>query len=83
MRPLSAYGLMAESHWREFLPRLVSELEARGQLQTMLLEAEDRTEAELDQMRRHLIGQGLTPQQAHAQAWELVREHYLFLPPEE
>ena len=48
----------------------------------MLLDAEERTEAELDSLRRHFIQQGLTPQQAHGRAWEIVRERYLFLPPE-
>ena len=33
MKPLTQYGRMAERHWREFLPRMVAELEARGQLQ--------------------------------------------------
>jgi hypothetical protein len=48
----------------------------------MLLEAEERTEAELDSLRRCLIQQGLPPQQAHDRAWEMVREQYIFLPPE-
>ena len=61
---------------------MVAELEARGQLHAMLLEAEEQTEAELDSLRRHFIQQGLTPQQAHDRAWEIVRERYLFLPPE-
>jgi len=73
---------MAEKHWREFLPKMVAELEAKGQLQAMVLEAENKTEAELDSLRRHLIQQGLTPQQAQDRAWEIVRERYIFLPPE-
>ena len=48
----------------------------------MLLEAEERTDAEVDSLRRHLIQQGLTPRQAHDRAWEIVRDRYLFLPPE-
>jgi hypothetical protein len=48
----------------------------------MVLEAEEKTEADLDSLRRHLIQQGLTPQQAHDRAWEIVRERYIFLPPE-
>jgi formate dehydrogenase maturation protein FdhE len=83
MRPLTQYGWLAEKHWREFLPRMVAELEAKDQLHAMLLEAEDQTERELDSLRRHFIHQGLTPQQAHDQAWEIVRERYIFLPPEE
>ena len=61
---------------------MVSELEAKGQLHLMLLEAEEKTEAEMDRLRRLLIQQGRTAQQAHDQAWEMVREKYIFLPPE-
>jgi hypothetical protein len=83
MRPLTHYGRMAEKHWREVRPRMVAELEAQGRLHQMLLAAEDRTEVELDSLRRHFIQQGLTPQQAHDRAWEIVRERYIFLRPEE
>lgn len=82
MQPLTQYGRMAEQHWRQFCPKLVAQLEASGQLHAMLLEAEERTEADLDSLRRHFIQQGLTSQQAHDRAWEIVRERYLFLPPE-
>ena len=82
MQPLTPYGRMAEQHWRQFLPRMVAELEAQGRLDAMLLEAEEQTDAELDQLRRQLMAQGLTAQQAHDQAWELVRTRYIFLPPE-
>ena len=82
MKPLTRYARMAENHWRQFCPKLVAQLEASGQLHAMLLVAEEQTEAELDSLRRHFIQQGLTPQQAHDRAWEIVRERYLFLPPE-
>ena len=82
MEPLTHYGRLAEKHWREFCPKLVAELEAAGRLEEMLLEAEEKTEAELDTLRRHFIWQGLTPQQAHDRAWEMVRERYILLPPE-
>ncbi len=82
MKPLTQYGLLAEKHWREFLPKMVATLEAEGRLQEILLEAEERTEAEMDQLRRQLLKQGLTAQQAHDRAWEIVRERYLLLPPE-
>ncbi len=82
MRPLTQYGKMAERHWREFRPKLVAELEATGRLHEMLLEAEEMTDGELDRARRQLIQQGLTPQQAHDRAWEMVRTRYIFLPPE-
>jgi hypothetical protein len=62
---------------------MVAELEATGRLHEMLLEAEEKTEKELDALRRHLIREGLTPQQAHDRAWEVVRERYILIPPEE
>jgi type I restriction-modification system DNA methylase subunit len=78
---LTQYGMMAEKHWREFLPKMVMKLEAMGKLQQMLLEAEDKTEEELSALRRKLMNQGLTAQQAHDWAWETVREKYIFLTP--
>ena len=83
MNPLTQYGRMAEKHWRNFLPKMVADLEASGRLHQMLLEAEEKTESEMDELRRHLIQQGLTPQQAHDRAWEIVRERYILLPPED
>ncbi len=82
MKPLTQYGLMAEKHWREHCPRMVAEMERAGTLHEMLLDAEEKTEDEMDEIRRKLIQQGLTPQQAHDQAWEMVRERYILLPPE-
>ena len=83
MKPLTQYRLMAERHWREFRPKMVTELEGKGLLHEMLLSAEEQTDKELDQFRRRLICRGLTPQQAHDQAWEMVRGRYIFLPPED
>ena len=82
MKSLTQYGQMAEKHWREFLSQMVAELEAKDLLQTMLEEAERKTEMEMDQLQRQLMKQGLTAQQAHDRAWEMVRERYIFLPPE-
>ena len=82
MKPRTRYGRLAEEHWRLWLPRMVADLEAQGRLHALLLEAEERTEAELDSLRRHFIQQGLTPQQAQDRAWEIVRSRYIFLPPE-
>jgi hypothetical protein len=83
MQPLTQYGRLAEKHWREFRPKMVRELEAKGLLHQMLLEAEEKTKDELDTLMRELRQQGLTAQQAHDQAWEMVRERYILLSPEE
>jgi len=74
---------MAEKHWREFLPKMARELEAKGLLQRTLLEAEEKTKDEMANLRIELMKQGLTADQAHRQAWEMVREKYILLPPEE
>ena len=79
---LTQYGRMAERHWREFLPNLVAEMEARGILQEMLLQAEEKTASEMHDLTMQFQRQGLTAQQAHDRAWELVREKYILLPPE-
>ena len=83
MIPLTQYGKMSENHWREFLPRMVRELEVNGRLYEMLLEAEEKTKDEMATLRIQLMKQGLTADQAHRQAWEMVREKYILLPPEE
>ena len=82
MKALTQYGRQAEKHWREHRPKMVRELEAKGQLNQMLLEAEEKTKDEMATLRTELMQRGSTPQQAHAQAWEMVREKYIFLPPE-
>jgi uncharacterized protein YggE len=82
MKALTQYGTMAEKHWREHRPKMVRELEASGQLQTMLLEAEEKTKEEMATLRTQLMKQGKTAEQAHRQAWEIVRERYILLPEE-
>jgi hypothetical protein len=81
---LTQYGLMAEGHWREFRPKMVREMEATGTLMEALFEAQERTIGEMEALTRQLeTEQKLTPQQAHDQAWEMIREKYILLPPEE
>jgi len=82
MSELLSYGLMAEKHWREHCPRLVKELETEHRLRAALVEAQERTTADMDRLIRQFRRQGLNPQQAHDQAWELVREKYILLRPE-
>ena len=81
---LTQYGLMAEKHWREFRPKMVRELEAQGRLTEALWEAQETTLDEMEVLTRKLEReQLLTPQQAQTQAWELIREKYILLPPED
>ena len=61
---------------------MVRKLVRTGQMTTSLLEAQERTQNEMETLIRTFRRQGLNPQQAHDQAWELVREKYILLPPE-
>ncbi len=80
---LTQFGLMAERHWREFRPTMVRELEAKGTLMEALFEAQETTLDEMETLTRTLeTEQGLTMQQAQDQAWEMIREKYILLPPE-
>ena len=81
---LTQYGVMAEKHWREFRPAMVREMEAKGTLMAALFEAQETTLDEMETLTRKLeTEQGLTMQQAETQAWEMIREKYILLPPEE
>ena len=80
---LTQYGLMAEKHWREFRPKIVQQLEKEGRLMEALWEAQETTLDEMEVLTRKMEReQGLTPGQAQVTAWELVREKYILLPPE-
>lgn len=83
MTPLTQYGRMAENHWREYRPKMVREMEQKGILHQMLLEAEEKTKDEMAALRTQLMQQGSTAQQAQTQAWEMVREKYILLSEEE
>ena len=83
MKALTQYGRQAEKHWREHRPKMVRYLERKGLLHPMLLEAEEKTKDEMATLRTDLIQRGSTAQQAQTQAWEMVREKYILLPPEE
>lgn len=82
MNTLTQYGMMAEKHWREHCPKMVRELEQKGLLRQMLMEAEEKTKDEMATLRLELMKQGKTADQAHRQAWEMVRERYILLPAE-
>jgi len=82
MTELLTYGRMAEAHWRDHCPRRVREMERTDQLTAALREAPQWTLDEMERLMRDFRRQGLNPQQAHDQAWELVRERYLLIPPE-
>jgi hypothetical protein len=82
-QPPQQYIVLAERHWRTWLPRLVAELERTGQLQTKLREAAASTVADTVALQQHFHSQGMTPAQASQRAWEIACTRYLFLQPEE
>jgi hypothetical protein len=65
----------ADEHWKENQPQMYQRLKESGQLQASLQQAAQQTAAELEE----LVGQGVP----RDQAWEQVREKYLFPPEEE
>jgi hypothetical protein len=73
---------MAEKHWREFRPNMVKQMEATGELLEMLYEAQEKTKDEMADLTQKLIRENYTPDQAHRTAWEVVRERYILLTPE-
>ena len=79
---LTQYGRMAEKHWREFRPNMVKQMEATGELLEMLYEAQEKTKDEMADLTQKLIRENYTPDQAHRTAWEMVRERYILLTPE-
>ena len=79
---LTQYGRMAEKHWREFRPNMVKQMEATGELLEMLYEAQEKTKDEMADLTQKLIRENYTPDQAHRTAWEIVRERYILLTPE-
>ena len=79
---LTQYGRMAEKHWREFRPNMVKQMEATGELLEMLYDAQEKTKDEMADLTQKLIRENYTPDQAHRTAWEMVRERYILLTPE-
>ena len=83
MTTLTQYGLMAEEALAGISSPNGAGTGVEGRLQEMLLEAEEKTKDEMEEITRNLISeQGYTPYQAERAAWEIVRERYILLPPE-
>jgi hypothetical protein len=63
---------------------MVRDLEAKGLLKQTLFEAQEATIEAMEALTRQLeTEQKLTPQQAHDQAWEMIRGKYILLPTED
>ena len=60
----------------------VADAEEKGILREMLFDAQAKTKDEMVDLIQQLQQQGLTADQAHQRAWEMVREKYILLPPE-
>ena len=75
MGRLGPWGLQAKEHWKEHRPKMYRQLEESGRLEDALYAAQELTVAAM----ADLIERGVN----WYQAWELIREEWLFLPSEE
>ena len=66
--------VMADDHWREYLPTMYKEMQAEKSLVKYLHQAAKSTARDMDAM----IDAG----QTYDQAWEIARSRYLLLTPE-
>lgn len=66
---------LARESWKENNPKLYKELNRSGKLGQALRQAAERTHEEMSELE----AQGMSNQDA----WEMTREKYLLLPPEE
>ena len=64
----------AKAHWKEWRPREFKALQKEGRLEPALMEAAERTFNEMQELMK-------SGYQEH-EAWEIVRQEYLFTPPE-
>lgn len=72
---LSGWAQQAKKHWKTYRPKMYRQLQRSGRLNETLQQAAENTgEALAD-----CIEKGMK----YDQAWELVREMWLFLPSEE
>lgn len=65
----------ARDHWAEFRPSMYEELEDAGELEAALQRAAENTASEM----QSLMDEGMP----EWQAWPMVREKYIYLPPGE
>lgn len=72
---LDATTLAVIEHWKEFRPTMYRSLKEAGTLEKEALRAVDRTMDELYQMTSRGV--------PYHQAWEMLKERYMYLPEEE
>ena len=72
--PFQNWVNQAREHWKEFQPKRYRELVKSGTLEAALQDAAERTYREATELE----DQGYD----HQDAWEIVRERYLFVPEE-
>ena len=72
---LQRFVSLARDSWAEHNPALFKQLQASGELQQALNDAAKRTHEEMSELE--------TAGFSHQEAWEMTREKYLLLPPEE
>lgn len=75
MSQLSPLALQAIEHWKQYLPSLYASLKEKGLLEERAQKAANQTNEALEEMVS-----GGTPWE---QAWELIRNDWVFLPSED
>ena len=75
MSQLSPLALQAIEHWQKYLPKLYASLNEKGLLEERAQKAADQTNDDLEQA----VSQGMP----WHNAWDLVKNRYVFLPSEE
>ncbi len=74
-KPLSGWGYQAVEHWKKYRPKMYAQLQKSGRLNEEAESAAKKTSEALND----LLEQGYS----HDQAWEAVKENWMFLPSEE
>ena len=72
---LNSLALQAKEHWKKVRPKLYQSLKESRKLDQAAQRAADLTSER--------FGQAIENGLSHDQAWELVREQFVFLPSEE
>jgi hypothetical protein len=75
MSQLSPLALQAIEHWQKYLPKMYASLKKNGQLEERAQKAADQTNEDLE----NAVSQGMP----WHNAWDLVKNRYVFLSSEE
>ncbi len=75
MASLSGYAKQALRHWKQYLPKMYRELEKSGKLLEMAEWAAEETRQAMYRLQKY-------QKMSEAEAWAMMREEWIYLPPE-